>query len=140
MSYLLDTNILSELRKPAPRRNAGLVRWLSEVHSDELYLSVLVIAEIRKGTEQVRGADPQQAGALDAWLTQIETFYADRIVPVTTPIAVRWGRAQAKRNYPVIDGLMAATADEHSMQLVSRNIQDLAEWPAVHPHLNPFAA
>lgn len=93
MSYLLDTTILSELRKPAARRNEGLVRWLSEVRSDELYLSVLVIGEIRKGIEQVRGPYPQQAGALDAWLTQIETFYADRIVPVTTPIAVRWGGA-----------------------------------------------
>lgn len=138
MNYLLDTNILSELRKPEARRNAGLVTWLSNVRSDELYLSVLVIGEIHKGIEQVRGADPAQARALDAWLARIETFYADRIVPITTAIAVRWGRAQATRNYPVIDALMAATADEHSLQLVSRNVQDLAGWPAIHPHLNPF--
>lgn len=140
MRYLLDTNILSELRKPEGRRNPGLVKWLSKVRSEELYLSVLAIGEIRKGIERVRGPDPEQARALDAWLARMETFYADRIVPITTAIAGRWGRAQATRNYPVIDGLMAATADEQGLQLVSRNVQDLAEWPAVHPHLDPFGA
>lgn len=139
MSYLLDTNILSELRKPETRRNAGVVAWLSQVRSGELYLSVLVIGEIRKGIERVRGPDPGQAQALDAWLGQIETLYTDRIMPITTAIAARWGRAQAARTYPVIDGLMAATADEHGLQLVSRNTRDLAGWPAIRAPLNPFA-
>lgn len=138
MTYLLDTNILSELRKPEARRNKGLTDWLSKVQSDDLFLSVLVVGEVRKGIERVRAGDPKQARALEEWLAQVEVFYSDRILPITTPIATRWGRAQVGRNYPVIDGLMAATADEHNLQLVTRNTQDLAGWPALHPLLNPW--
>lgn len=138
MSFLLDTNILSELRKPEARRDSGLRAWFDGVASEDLFLSVLAIGEIRKGIERVRAPDPKQARALDTWLGQIEAFYADRILPVTATVAMRWGHAQARRNYPVIDALMAATADEHDMQLVTRNVADLPQWPAVHPHLNPF--
>jgi predicted nucleic acid-binding protein len=139
VSYLLDTNILRELRKPEPKRNAGLNVWLSAVKQDELYLSVLVVGEIRKGIEQLRGRDPDQALALNTWLGRIESFYADRILPITLAIAQRWGQSQAARNYPVIDSLVAATADEHELCLVSRNLADLQGWPAVRPPLNPFS-
>lgn len=140
MTYLLDTNVLSELRKPAARRNAGLAAWFSRASQDELYLSVLVVGEVRKGIERVRASDAAQALALDTWLGQVETHYAERIIPVTTAVAARWGRAQTTRNFPVIDALMAATADEHGLCLVSRNVDDLAGWPSVHPPLNPFSA
>ena len=139
MSYLLDTNILSEMRKPLSRRNAGLTVWLSAVKPHELYLSVLVVGEIRKGIAQLRARDADQALALDTWLGRIESFYADRILPITLPIARRWGEAQAVRNYPVIDSLLAATADEHELRLVSRNVADLKDWPAVRAPLNPFS-
>jgi toxin FitB len=138
VSYLLDTNILSELRKPVARRNVGVMAWFSMAEADELYLSVLVIGEIHKGIERVRGSDQEQARALSTWLRRIETNYADRILQVTIGIATRWGQLQAIRNYPVIDALLAATADEHGLRLVSRNVQQLVDWPAVHPHLNPF--
>lgn len=139
MTYLLDTNVLSELRKPTARRNAGLTAWFSRARPDDLYLSVLVVGEVRKGIERVRASDAAQALALDTWLGQVETHYAERIIPVTTAVAARWGRAQTTRNFPVIDALMAATADEHGLRLVSRNIDDLAGWPSVHPPLNPFS-
>lgn len=139
MNHLLDTNILSELRKPEERRDPGVMRWFESVRSDQLYLSVLVIGEIRKGIERVRGPDPRQAGALESWLSRVEGHYSGRILPITTEIAARWGRAQAQHNFPVIDALLAATADEHKLQLVSRNVQDLSLWPALQPHLNPFS-
>ena len=139
MSYLLDTNILSELRKPEAKRNAGLSVWISAVKADELYLSVLVVGEIRKGIEQLRTRDLDQSLALNTWLGRIETFYADRILPISLAIAQRWGQSQGARNYPVIDGLLAATADEHELCLVSRNLSDLKGWPAVRPPLNPFS-
>jgi predicted nucleic acid-binding protein len=139
VSYLLDTNVLSELRKPKERRNAGLTIWISAVKPEELHLSVLVVGEIRKGIEQLRGRDPEQSLALDTWLGRIEAFYADRILPVTLPIAQRWARAQAVRNYPVIDALLAATADEHDLCMVSRNLADLQGWPFARAALNPFS-
>lgn len=140
MNYLLDTNILSELRKPDVRRNAGLMAWLESVDSSALHLSVLVVGEIRKGIERVRSPDPAQAEALDTWLRRIEAAYADRILPVTAVVARRWGRSQGARSYPVIDALLAATADEHELQLVTRNTADLVGWPGVHPPLNPFSS
>eukprot|EP00456_Euglypha_rotunda_P037083 TRINITY_DN28499_c0_g1_i2.p2 TRINITY_DN28499_c0_g1~~TRINITY_DN28499_c0_g1_i2.p2 ORF type:complete len:114 (-),score=14.77 TRINITY_DN28499_c0_g1_i2:139-480(-) len=112
---------------------------MSAVKPDELYLSVLVVGEIRKGIDQLRGRDPEQALILNTWLGRIETFYADRILPVTLSIARRWGECQAARNYPVIDSLIAATADVHELCLVSRNLADLSGWPAVRPPLNPFS-
>jgi predicted nucleic acid-binding protein len=139
VSYLLDTNILSELRKAEERRDKGLMAWFGSVSSEQLYLSVLVLGEIRKGIERIRSPDPGQARALDRWLVRVQTLYADRLLPVTAAIAARWGAAQATRNYPVVDALMAATADEHDLRLVTRNVQDLDGWPAIHAHLNPFA-
>jgi toxin FitB len=139
VSYLLDTNVLSELRKPESKRNPGLTAWMSSVKADELFLSVLVVGEICKGIEQLRARDPDQAIVLHAWLERIETFYADRILPITLDIAMRWGRSQTSRNYPVIDGLLAATADAHELSFVSRNLGDLKGWPSVKPLINPFS-
>ncbi|MFT4045225.1 MAG: type II toxin-antitoxin system VapC family toxin [Solimonas sp.] len=139
MSYLLDTNVLGELRKPPARRDAGVTAWWRDVRAEDLFLSVLTVGEIRKRIERVRPDDPAQADALDRWLVQVETFYADRILPVTEAIAVRWGRVQAQHNYPVIDALIAATADEHGLCFVSRNVADLSGWPSFQPPLNPFS-
>lgn len=138
MSFLLDTNVLSELRKPPSRRDAAVMAWFESVTSDALYISVLVLGEVRKGIERIRGSDAPQARALDAWAAQVETYYGDRVLPVTAGVAARWGRAQADRNFPVMDALMAATADEFGLRLVTRNVQDLAGWPSVEPPLNPF--
>lgn len=138
MKYLVDTNILSELRKPAERRNAGVADWFRRADPASLFLSVLVVGEIRKGIETKRATDTAQALALDNWLDQMLRRYADRILPIDFHTAQLWGRAQSIRPFPVIDGLLAATAQTHGLQLVTRNTDDLRGWPASDLLLNPF--
>ena len=135
MSYLLDTNVVSELRK-GPRCNPGVAAWLADV-DEELYLSALVVGEIRLGIERVRRRDPAGASALDRWLTRIQTEYGHRVLPVTAEIAEAWGRLAAPVSLPVVDGLMAATAMVHGLTLVTRNVRDLSRTPAAT--LNPFS-
>lgn len=134
MSYLLDTNVLSELRK-GPRCNPGVAEWMANVEED-LYLSALVVGEIRLGIERVRRRDPSSATALDRWLNRVQTSYGERVLPVTGEIAETWGRLAAPASLPVIDGLMAATAIVHGLTLVTRNVRDVARTPA--STLNPF--
>lgn len=134
MSYLLDTNVVSEARKRPP--NSSVKAWLASVASHELYLSVLVIGEIRQGIERERRHDPAQAGAYEAWLSTLLHDYADRIVPVTAEVAEEWGRMNLPDPLPVIDGLLAATAKVAGWTLVTRDTAGL-----VHSGvrlLNPF--
>lgn len=137
MSLLLDTNVLSELRKGA-RANAHLRRWFDGVSVDEIYLSALVVGELRRGVELVRRRDVKQAAALERWLTRVTTDHAERILPVDGPVADQWGRLTAKRPGSVVDTLMAATALVHGLLLVTRNVKDVA-WTGVS-YLNPFEA
>ena len=119
MSFLLDTNVVSEIRKP--HRNAGVTTWFDEVESSDLYLSVLVVGEIRQGIERLRRrGDEQQAAMFEAWLTVLKEEFADRLLPVSTEVAERWGRPNAAGPVPVVDGLLAATAVEHDLTLVTR--------------------
>ena len=136
MSYLLDTNVVSELRR-GPRCNPGVAAWVGDVEG-ELYLSALVVGEIRLGIERVRRRDPAGAGALDRWLERVQSEYGHRVLPVTAEVAGVWGRLSAPASLPVVDGLMAATAIVHGLTLVTRNVRDLARTPAVT--LNPFSA
>lgn len=135
MSLLLDTNVLSELRK-GTRADAHLRVWFDRVSVDEIYLSVLVIGELRRGIELVRRRDAKQAGALERWLTRVTIDHAERILPVDGPVADQWGRLTAKQPGSVIDTLMAATALVHGHVLVTRNVKDVA-WTGVSC-LNPF--
>jgi predicted nucleic acid-binding protein len=136
MSYLLDTNVVSELRKGA-RCDAGVTAWLAGAQDDELFLSVLVVGELERGIEQVRRRDPDAAAALGRWLRQITRAYGDRILPITLPIARLWGRLGAPDPVPTLDGLLAATALHHDLVLVTRNVKDMARTGA--QLLNPFA-
>jgi predicted nucleic acid-binding protein len=135
VSLLLDMNVLSELRKGA-RANAHLRGWFDGVSVDEIYLSVLVVGELRRGIELVRRTDTKQAAGLERWLTRVTTDHAERILPVDGPVADQWGRLTAKQPGSVIDTLMAATALVHGLVLVTRNIKDVA-WTNVSC-LNPF--
>lgn len=137
MSYLIDTNIISEVRKGA-RCDAGVAAWYASIADDELFLSALVLGEIRKGIELVRGRDPARAAGLGAWLAQIETAFADRVLGIDRAVADQWGRISAMRPIPVTDGLMAATAMVNDLTLVTRNDRDVAGLGA--KVLNPFAA
>ena len=134
MSYLLDTNVVSEARKP--HGDPHVKAWLASVHPAQLYLSVLVIGEIRLGIERLRPRDHAQAGIYESWLETLERDYADRILPVDINVADEWGKMNAPNPLPVIDGLLAATAKVHNLTVVSRNTDDLKA--AGVRLLNPF--
>jgi len=137
VNYLLDTNIISEVRK-GPRCNSKVSAWYDLIDDAEIYLSVLVLGEIRKGLERVRRKNPAQARALEGWLAAIGTSFAERILPIDQAIADEWGRMSAKRPVSTIDALLAATAKVSDMTLVTRNTVDVADLGA--KVLNPFAA
>jgi len=135
LSFVLDTNIVSEARKGS-RADAGVMRWLSSVAAEDLYLSVLVICEIRQGIEGLRGRDPVQADHLEAWLSDLRRRYADRLLPIDLEIAEEWGRMNAPDPISSRDGLMAATAKVRNMTFVTRNTSDVARTGV--RLLNPF--
>ncbi len=135
MSYLLDTNVVSEARK-GERSDPGVREWLSSVRARELYVSVLVVGEIRQGIERLRRRDPARAEVFDAWLGGLLQGYADRIVPVTAEVAEEWGRMNVPDPLPAVDGLMVATAKARGMTFVTRNTADVARTGA--RLLNPF--
>ena len=132
---LLDTNIVSELRK-GERADARVRAWFATLPEADIHLSVLVIGELRRGLERVRSKDARQAQALERWLQRLTRLHADRILPVDARVADEWGRFSARRSASPIDVLMAATAGVHQLTLVTRNTRDVA-WTGV-AHLNPF--
>lgn len=134
MAYLLDTCVLSELRKP--NCNPGVVAWMSNIQPDEVFLSVLTLGEIRRGIELHRRKNPAAAGGLERWLLGLESHYGDRILPITPTIADSWGRLSPQQPLPVTDGLIASTALEHKLTVVTRNIADFARSGVTT--LNPF--
>ena len=124
MTYLLDTNVISELRK-GDRCDANVTAWYAWVEETDIFLSVLVLGELRRGIERIRRRDPQQTVVLERWLEETALSFAGRIMPVDDMIAELWGRTYYVRNVPVIDGLLAATAMTHDMTLVTRNVSDV---------------
>ena len=134
--YLLDTNVVSELRK-GERTHPGVVAWLAQHRDDELWLSALVVGELRRGVELLRRRDPQAGELLSAWLHTVTDDFGDRILPVTTEVCERWARLNVPDPLPVIDGLLAATALEHDLVLVTRNVPDVERAGA--PVENPFS-
>lgn len=123
MAYLLDTNVVSELRR-GEVCNAGVLRWARKTSREQHFLSVLSLGEIRRGIETLRRKSPKQSPAFETWLDRILTDYSDQILPVSTEVVDRWGRLMAIRTFPVIDGLLAATALVHRLVLVTRNVSD----------------
>ncbi|WP_030056947.1 MULTISPECIES: type II toxin-antitoxin system VapC family toxin [Streptomyces] len=134
MGFLLDTNVLSELRKRRP--DPAVEAWATENQDGPMFTSSLVIGEIRQGVEQIRRRDRVQAERLAEWLLTVKRGYADRILPVTTEIAEVWARLNVPDPLPPIDGLLAATAKVHGLTLVTRNTKDVAR--AGVPVVNPF--
>lgn len=136
MTYLLDTNVLSETRKRQPA--TGVINWIAATPADRLHVSVLTLGEIEQGITRVRGrGDRSQASALERWLHDVETGFEDRVLPITLRVAATWGRQQPARPLPVIDALIAATAQVHGMTVVTRNVKDF-ELASVQV-FNPFA-
>lgn len=137
MTFLVDTNVISELRK-GERADTAVRTWFARVDDDDVFLSVLVVGEIRKGIERVRRRDPAQAPPLEAWLRRITAGYADRILPVTVDIAEAYGRFNVPDPLPTIDSLVAATAHVHGMTVATRNVGDIVRTGV--PVVNPFEA
>jgi len=134
MAYLLDTCIVSELRRATC--NPGVAAWISNIDPDEAFLSVITLGEIRRGIELHRSKDPRAAGALERWLGGLESHYEARILPITSAVADRWGRLSPTQPLPVSDGLIAATGLEHKLTIVTRNVDDFRR-SGVNT-LNPF--
>lgn len=137
MTYLIDTNIISEVRK-GPRCDPNVAAWYAAIEDADLYLSPLVLGEVRKGIESARTRDPLKAAALERWLGEVERAFEGRILGIDTPVADQWGRMSAIRSVPVVDGLLAATALVHGLTLVTRNDRDVAGLGA--EVLNPFVS
>lgn len=136
MSYLLDSNVVSEVRK-GERADPRVRAWFAGVDDADLYLSVLTLGEIRRGIEAIQRRDRVQGLVLNRWLQTLATGYEARILSVDQKIADEWGRLNASATLPVIDGLLAATARVHGLTVVTRNTKDIARTGV--PHLNPFA-
>ena len=124
VGYLLDTNVVSELRK-GPRANVGVQTWFETHAADQLWMSALVVGELRRGVELLRRRDSRAGASLSDWLDGVTADFGDRILPVTTAVCDRWARLNVPDPLPVIDGLLAATAIEHDLTLVTRNTGDV---------------
>ena len=135
MPYLLDTNILSELRK-GQTCNESVKRWAQSTASDRHCISVLSLGEIRKGIEVLRRRSPQQCPAFETWLLKLQTDYTSDILPITDHVSETWGRLMAERTLPSIDGLLAATALAHQLTVATRNVADFKNTGVLL--VNPF--
>ncbi len=135
--WLLDTNIVSELRR-GQRADTNVRTWYAAVDARALWLSVLVLGEIRRGIETLRRRDQASARALDRWVTRLERDHGGRILPVDLAVATEWGRLDAAFGLSPVDGLLAATARVHHLALVTRDTRPIARTGV--EYLTPFAS
>ncbi len=136
MSYLLDTNVVSEIVRPRP--DSRVLRWVREVPNTALHLSVLSLGEIRSGIEPLPDGPCKER--LRLWLEQeLPAWFGERLLTVNAAVADRWGRllSTAGRPVPAIDSLLAATALHHGLRLVTRNVDDF-RFPGLDV-LNPWS-
>jgi predicted nucleic acid-binding protein len=137
VKFLLDTNIISEIRK-RDRAHPNVARWVARTPVEEIGTSVIVLAEILRGIELKRRRDPIQAKSLDRWFTEMRTRLGDRVLPVDEPVAEAWALLGIPDPVALIDGLLAATAKVHGLTLVTRNVADMGRTGV--PFLDPFSA
>jgi toxin FitB len=133
--YLIDTNVISELRK-GKRCDPRVAAWFEKVSDQDLYFSVLMVGEIRQGVEKLRKSDARHAHALEKWLNEVIETFGSRILPIDQKVAEIWGRLTAQGPVPVVDTLLAATAEAHGLTLVTRNVKDIRG--GFTRYLNPF--
>lgn len=137
MAFLIDTNVISELRK-GQRADSSLLAWFRDVPAPDIYLSVLTLGEIRHGIENIRRRDMAAAGALESWLGRVSDTHRDRVLGIDRAIAEEWGRLGVPDPLPAIDGLLAATAKVTGLTLATRNTADFLNLGIAL--LNPFDA
>ncbi len=136
MNVLLDTNVVSEFARPKPQK--AVLEWLRQVPPDALYVSVLTLGELRDGVERLSASTRREQ--LKLWLERdVRAWFGSRVLPVDTAVADRWGRLRAtmKRPLPAVDSLLAATALEHGLRLVTRDAGDFT-FPGLEV-VNPWA-
>lgn len=121
MSFLLDTNVVSEIRRG---RDPNVRAWADSVDDVDLHLSVLTLGEIRMGIDRLRGRDPVQADVFARWLGDLRSRFGDRILPVDAQVAEEWGRLNAAAPRAMVDSMLAATALIHDLTVVTRNTKD----------------
>ncbi len=135
--YLLGTDVLSALR--TRQRHARVMRWVSTQRSSDLHVSVISLGEIERGIARARHREPQFAALLAEWLDGLIRLYAGRILPIDLGAARRWGRVSQAIGHEGADLLIAATALEHGLTVVTRNIRHFepAGVPVLNPHDSP---
>ena len=135
MSFLLDTNVLSELLKGS-RCEPNVSQWAAKESTQAHYISVLSLGEIRNGIELLRKKSPEKCASLENWLEKLHSDYANCTISITVEISERWGELSSRRTLPVIDSLIAATALEFGLTLATRNTKDFDGLGI--PIVNPF--
>ncbi len=135
MNYLVDTNVISELRK-GKRCDPNVTRWFAGLNDEEIFLSVLTIGEIRMGIERIRRRDASRAAELNGWLIGLTDAFQEKILSIDQDVADEWGRMNVPNQISVIDGLLAATAKKHNLILATRNVKDVVLTDV--RCLNPF--
>ena len=121
--FLLDTNVLSAIRKRVPEATV----WLSTVERGTTWVSVITLGEIARGVHMKRRRDPVAAARLERWHKLVQDLYRDRLYDIDEEIVLEWGRIDALRTRDVADGLIAATALVHNLTVVTRNVADFAD-------------
>lgn len=134
--YLVDTDVLSELRNKA--RNPGVERWMKAQRPSELYLSVVTIGEVERGILQQQGKNPKFVKALADWLDKVLMLYGDHVLSIDLATARRWGKLSAEIGNDSADLLIAATALEHGLTVVTRNVRHFK--PTGASVFNPYVA
>lgn len=140
MSFLLDTNVVSEWARPRP--DAGVVAWLAEADEDRVFVSVVTLAELRYGIERMAAGSRRKR--LDEWLREeLPLRFEQRVLPIDSAVADAWGKVVAQREAigrPIgsVDAFIAATAAFHGLTLVTRNTSDFE--PSVKALVNPWSA
>jgi predicted nucleic acid-binding protein len=135
LSFLIDTNVVSELRKKK-RANRLVLDWFSKLSDSDIFLSVLTISELKRGIERMSVRDPRQAAVLNSWLTGLVASFGDRILPIDLNVATEWGSLPSRDTLPVIDALIGATARCYGLTVATRNLKDISRTGAVC--MNPF--
>lgn len=131
--YLLDTNIISELRKPKP--HGGVVAWYNNIAEKDLFISAVSVGEIQAGIEITREQDPQKAQALEAWLIQVANIH--HVLPMDAGIFMLWAKLMHSQSNTVReDAMIAATAISQELTVVTRNVKDFKRFKV--KLINPF--